>query len=103
MSHPSTPRPRPTKLCFVTVGATASFNALVQEILSVPFLEALRASQYTDLMIQYGQQGEALFREFQETHGAAVQQQYGLYVTGFDFNLNGLKQEMMAVKANPAS
>jgi beta-1,4-N-acetylglucosaminyltransferase len=92
--------PRPEKLCFVTVGATASFNALVKEVLDSKFLEALHANNYTDVMIQYGEHGKEIFREFSATYGRAVLENYGLLVTGFDFNLEGLKQEIMTVKAD---
>ncbi|EEH07336.1 UDP-N-acetylglucosamine transferase subunit alg13 [Histoplasma capsulatum G186AR] len=88
------------KLCFVTVGATAPFNALVLEVLGEPFLEALKANNYTDLRIQYGQMGQALFQEFKQKNEPMVKEKYGLNVTGFDFNLAGLKGEMLAVKAD---
>ncbi|KKZ66236.1 hypothetical protein EMCG_08007 [[Emmonsia] crescens] len=88
------------KLCFVTVGATASFNALVLEVLGEPFLEALRINNYTDLRIQYGQMGEATFQEFKLRNETMVKDKYGLNVTGFDFNLAGLKNEMLGVKAD---
>ncbi|EEQ83644.1 hypothetical protein RJZ56_006624 [Blastomyces dermatitidis] len=88
------------KLCFVTVGATAPFNALVQEVLEAPFLEALKANNYTDLRIQYGQMGAAAFQECKQRSGSMVKEKYGLNLTGFDFNLTGLKSEMLAVKAD---
>jgi beta-1,4-N-acetylglucosaminyltransferase len=94
------PQVRPTKLCFVTVGATASFNALVKEVLDTPFLEALQANHYTDVMIQYGEHGIEIFHEFTAAHGNSILDKYGLFVTGFDFNLDGLKQEIMSVKAD---
>ena len=93
---------RPVKICFVTVGATASFNALIQEVLEVGFLEALKANHYTDLILQYGQQGEPIFKEFMQKHGDNLKSKFGLRITGFDFNVNGLKQELLAAKAKPA-
>ena len=93
---------RPTKLCFVTVGATASFNALVQEVLEMQFLGELYKHNYTDLLIQYGQHGEQHFRHFIDNHGQYIKDKYGIYVTGFDFNYNGLKEEIIAVRANPS-
>ncbi|OJD11609.1 hypothetical protein AJ78_07653 [Emergomyces pasteurianus Ep9510] len=88
------------KLCFVTVGATAPFNALVLEVLGEQFLEALRVNNYTDLRIQYGQMGEPAFQEFRQQNETLVKEKYGLDITGFDFNLAGLKNEMLSVKAD---
>ena len=92
--------PEPTKLCFVTVGATASFNALVLEVIGRPFLAALQANHYTDLLVQYGQQGEQLFEEFKQKNELEVRETYGLNLSGFCFNLKGLKHEMLSVKAS---
>ena len=92
----------PTKLCFVTVGATASFNALILEIIERPFLAALQAHHYTDLLVQYGQQGEQLFEEFKKKNELDVKEEYGLNLSGFSFNLRGLKREILSVKANPS-
>ncbi|OAX83656.1 hypothetical protein ACJ72_01969, partial [Emergomyces africanus] len=91
---------RARKLCFVTVGATAPFNALVLEVLGEPFLEALRINNYTDLRIQHGQMGESTFQEFKLQNGTMAKEKYGLDITGFDFNLAGLKNEMLDVKAD---
>ncbi|KAL1953405.1 hypothetical protein VTO42DRAFT_2844 [Malbranchea cinnamomea] len=92
---------RPTKFCFVTVGATASFNALVQEVVSAPFLEALRANHYTHLVVQYGQGGESVYQAFKDAYGREVEEKYGVYVWGFDYKVAGLKEEFKAVKVNP--
>lgn len=89
---------RPTKLCFVTIGATAGFNALVREVLAAPFFEALQAHGYTDLMVQHGSSSEKLFTEWKAANGLAVEQTYGVYVTGFPYNLRGLSEEFRAVK-----
>ncbi|WEW57623.1 N-acetylglucosaminyldiphosphodolichol N-acetylglucosaminyltransferase catalytic subunit alg13 [Emydomyces testavorans] len=91
----------PVKVCFVTVGATASFNSLVREVLSQPFLAALQKHNYTHLLIQFGQLGYEVFDEFNREHGPVIKEKFGLSIEGFDYNVDGLKQEMMAVKANP--
>ncbi|KAI1933128.1 N-acetylglucosaminyldiphosphodolichol N-acetylglucosaminyltransferase catalytic subunit alg13 [Ophidiomyces ophidiicola] len=91
----------PVKLCFVTVGATASFNTLVREILNADFLEALRKQSYTHLLIQFGQLGYEVFNTFKNTSGPDLKEKFGLAIDGFDYNVDGLKQEMMAIKANP--
>ncbi|KAK4908320.1 N-acetylglucosaminyldiphosphodolichol N-acetylglucosaminyltransferase catalytic subunit alg13, partial [Elasticomyces elasticus] len=77
MTPPSTPPPclpsPPQKLCFVTIGATAAFDSLIASVLSRDFLAALRAHQYTDVLIQYGIDGEAAYearlREVEEAAG----------------------------------
>jgi beta-1,4-N-acetylglucosaminyltransferase len=53
--------PTRTKLCFVTVGATAPFNELITAILSVPFLLELASNNYTHLRIQHGHGGDTTF------------------------------------------
>jgi beta-1,4-N-acetylglucosaminyltransferase len=58
MADPATTK---TKLCFITVGATAPFNALLISVLSVPFLLELATHNYTHLRIQYGHGGETTF------------------------------------------
>lgn len=93
----------PVKLCFVTVGATAPFNSLVREVLSVPFLTALQKQDYTHLLVQFGSLGFHVFEELKSADGLDTKEQLGVTVEGFDFNVDGLKQEMMAVKASPES
>lgn len=94
---------RPRKLCFVTVGATASFNSLIRETLEEPFLEALQENNYTDILIQYGRQGEEIFNSFMRKDGANAKRKYGLKFTGFDFNVNGLRREICSAKADQAA
>lgn len=89
---------RPTKLCFITIGATAGFNALVREVLSAPFLSALAANNYTDLLVQHGRHAETLFADWRAMNGLTVEQKYGVHVTGFPYNLDGLAEELKAVK-----
>lgn len=91
----------PVKLCFVTVGATATFNSLVREVLSLPFLTALQKQNYTHLLVQHGSLGYEVFEKLKREHGRDPKEQFGLNIEGFDFNVEGLKQEMMTVKANP--
>lgn len=94
---------RRTKLCFVTIGATAGFNSLVREVLTAPFLAALAANNYTDLMVQHGRNAETLFTDWKAVNGLAVEQTYGVYVTGFPYNLDGLGEELRAVKKDGSS
>ncbi|KAL4803620.1 glycosyltransferase family 28 C-terminal domain-containing protein [Aspergillus unguis] len=89
------------KLCFVTVGATASFHLLLKSILNPIFLEALHRHAYTDLFIQYGKDGQDIFDEFMTTYPPGDQNRHGITVEGFDFNETGLDNEMRLAKANP--
>lgn len=92
------------KVCFVTIGATASFDSLLKAVLATPFLEALRDAKYTDLIIQHGKdKGKAIYDEFMSTQSASIKQSLGLETTGFDFKTNGLDQEMQRVKGDPQS
>ncbi|MCJ1404730.1 N-acetylglucosaminyldiphosphodolichol N-acetylglucosaminyltransferase catalytic subunit alg13 [Xylographa trunciseda] len=85
--------PQPKKLCFLTVGATAPFDALITASLSGPFLAALRAASYTDLLLQHGSSAV-----FAPRAAAAAGQEHGLTVQGFEFNREGLGREMRAAK-----
>ncbi|MCJ1385665.1 N-acetylglucosaminyldiphosphodolichol N-acetylglucosaminyltransferase catalytic subunit alg13 [Xylographa soralifera] len=87
MTHP------PQKLCFLTVGATAPFDTLVSASLSAPFLAALRAASYTDLLVQHGSS-----HVFNPRTAAEAGKKYGLTIRGFEFNREGLGREMRAAK-----
>jgi beta-1,4-N-acetylglucosaminyltransferase len=88
------------KLCFVTVGATAPFDALIKAILDPAFLCALRAAGYTDLRVQHGHTGDD--HVFSNTLGKAdisrLLEDLDIVVTGFDFDQNGLGKEFRAAK-----
>ena len=89
---------RPKKLCFVTIGATASFDALIKSTLEPEFLKTLRASGYTDLLLQHGTEGRLLLNEYYEVIANDQDKNYGLNINGFDFNKQGLGEEMRAAK-----
>jgi len=89
------------KLCFVTIGATASFDSLIEAALSPKFLEALQASGYSDLVLQHGAEGSLILKEFHKTFGKSNANEWGINVYGFDFNKQGLGEEMRAAKGNP--
>ncbi|KAL5343766.1 glycosyltransferase family 28 C-terminal domain-containing protein [Aspergillus crustosus] len=92
---------QPRKLCFVTVGATASFHLLLESILSPTFLKALNQHGYTDLFVQYGKDGQQIFDQFVANH-PLVDSRHGIRVEGFDFNPAGLDNEMHLAKAKPS-
>ena len=89
---------RPKKLCFVTIGATASFDELIAGTLSPAFLAALRDAGYTDLLLQYGKEGEKLLQKFQKESALNGEQDYGVRIQGFAFKKDGLEKEMRAAK-----
>ena len=96
----STPQqqPKPQKLCFVTIGATAAFDSLIQAALSPEFLQRLQASGYTDLRLQYGKDGHIILDDFRSRLGSKSEEDFGIKITGFDFNKKGLGSEMRAAK-----
>ncbi|KAJ5972011.1 uncharacterized protein N7479_001929 [Penicillium vulpinum] len=82
------------KLCFVTVGATASFHKLLEQVLSSEFLEILAKRHYTHLLIQYGKDGQQIFQNFIDSG----QPHHGLTLGGFDFQPSIDAQMMMTVE-----
>lgn len=89
---------RPRKLCFVTIGATASFNSLISACLEPTFLSTLSNAGYTHLLVQYGKGGKDIFDRF-EAKTESVKPS-GLTVAGFDFK-SGLMQELRSARGMP--
>ncbi|OCL07134.1 hypothetical protein AOQ84DRAFT_295676 [Glonium stellatum] len=87
------------RLCFVTIGATAAFNSLISACLEPRFLESLSGAGYTNLLIQYGKEGKAIFDKI--TSEIKTTKKMELVITGFDFNHSGLDKEMGAAKGGP--
>lgn len=90
------------KVCFVTIGATAPFNALLTHVFDLPFLEALSKHGYTDLFVQYGKEGKAIYDRFIQEHPVGSSGGCGLRIHGFDFK-EGLQKEMMLTRADSKS
>ncbi len=86
------------KFCFVTIGATASFDPLIKACFTPQFLEALRRHGYTNLLIQYGKEGRTFFESLKK--GAAEDTKQWLGIDGFDFNVKGLGHEMRRAKGD---
>jgi len=85
------------KICFVTIGATASFDALIEACLDSTFLSALATHQYSELVIQYGKEGQVILdRLAPQQEGRRVAQ--GMKISGFDFKSEGLNADMRAAK-----
>jgi beta-1,4-N-acetylglucosaminyltransferase len=87
-------KPR-TKIIFVTIGATASFDALIRATLQPTFLHTLTDNGYTKLIIQFGRGGDVLFQSL--CMEAQSQGPYGLSVEGFEFT-DDMMEEMRVVK-----
>lgn len=85
------------KICFVTIGATASFTGLIQAVLSEKFTRALDAQNYTHLLVQYGQDGKQLFDECLNRLGSEAST---LQISGFDLDPSGLRQYMLQAKGH---
>lgn len=86
------------KVCFVTIGATTSFDSLIKAALSPPFLQALQTHGYTELCLQHGKEGRAIVDTFMKRADAAGTERHGINISGFDFNKKGLGREMRAAK-----
>lgn len=89
---------RPRRVCFVTTGATASFDSLIEAVLSPAFLDALSAVNYTHLTIQHGTSGRLALAKFEERLEQGQTDTHGLSINSFAFNKIGLGQEMRAAK-----
>ena len=91
---------KPRKLCFVTIGATAAFDSLIEAVLSPELLQCLHDFGYTDLLLQYGKDGHTILEDFRSRLGTKSEENFGIQITGFDFNKKGLGSEMRAAKGD---
>lgn len=93
--------PNPEKICLVTVGATAPFNALVRASLTPQFLSSLTSHGYTNLVIQYGQLGPEQFTEL--VSQLRDEEKHGIEIHGFDFGRGASWSNLLrAVKGDHA-
>lgn len=88
------------KLCFVTVGATASFELLLRSVFDKAFLRSLQQHRYTHLLVQYGKDGQTFFENFIQNNQPGSDSLHGVEIGGFDFNQAGLWKEMRLAQAN---
>ncbi|PQE17264.1 udp-n-acetylglucosamine transferase subunit alg13 protein [Rutstroemia sp. NJR-2017a BVV2] len=84
----------PAKQAFVTIGATAGFEALITETLSPLVLQTFVKEGYTKLRLQVG----ALIDNF-DTMRPKDDAAFGLEIEAFDFDRSGLGQEMRSCQA----
>jgi len=82
------------KVAFVTVGATAPFDDLILTCFQPHLLSAFEAEGYNKLVFQCGKSLK-LFHDAK----TLVNGSHSLEISGFDFNPDGLGQEMRMCKA----
>ena len=78
------------KLCFVTVGATAPFDTLVQAVQAPRFISALEANGFTNLLIQHGHKGQVV----------PTKEVGGVRISSFDFRQDNIQREVTAAKGD---
>ncbi|KAI2605804.1 glycosyltransferase family 1 protein [Hypoxylon fragiforme] len=95
----SAPR-RKERIAFVTIGASASFQPLIAEVLSPDFIAKLRAARFTHLIVQYGPD----LRCFDAAKPApeGLNDNNSLIVTGFAYK-ESLRKEMELTTAKETS
>ena len=101
MEDSKKPEDLPRKRCFVTVGATAPFDDLVRAVFRPSFLQALHDAHYTELRVQYGKEGQAVYDECTSGLLQIAKKGLGIDISGFDFNTEGLSEEMLSAKGHP--
>ncbi|RAL65415.1 hypothetical protein DID88_000983 [Monilinia fructigena] len=80
------------KVAFVTVGATATFKELIEEVFALPTLQTLVEEGYTKLRVQAGPDADYWKNNMPAEKGL------GLEIEVFDFDRNGLGHEMRQCK-----
>ncbi|KAA8571490.1 hypothetical protein MFRU_026g00990 [Monilinia fructicola] len=86
------PEGAPPKVAFVTVGATATFKELIEEVFALPTLQTLVKEGYTKLRVQAGPEADYWKSNIPAEKGL------GLEIEVFDFDRNGLGHEMRQCK-----
>jgi beta-1,4-N-acetylglucosaminyltransferase len=89
------------KLCFVTVGATASFEKLIQAVLHESFLAELEKHKFTRLLIQYGKGGQHVFDAYRAEYESG-NIDHGLEIGGFELRPN-LTPYLRMVQDDPSN
>jgi len=72
---------RLSRTAFVTIGATAGFRSLVEEIISEKFLKTLQSLNFTDLVVQCGPD----VNFFEAIKPRNAMESYGLNITAFSY------------------
>ena len=98
-SNMSTVTQKSSRTCFVTVGATATFPALTQAVLSTPFLAALEHNNFTHLLVQYGRDGANLYNSCLQKALNSIQPTT-LQINGFPIDPSGLNPHILRAKGH---
>ncbi|KAF4181370.1 hypothetical protein CNMCM7927_000678 [Aspergillus lentulus] len=88
-----------TKVCFVTVGATASFEELVRAALDPSFVTALEKNGYSHLLVQYGKNA-AIYDNFLKQYPPERRPWRRIDIGGFSFHEHGLGGEFALAQAD---
>jgi hypothetical protein len=101
--YPAGSSDRKTKMCFVTVGATAAFDELIEELVSERCLKVLVDLGYTWVTIQCGYSGAQLAEDcfknlFPSSNGLEPDH---ISVAAFNFTDGPMTNLMRYVKAGP--
>ncbi|KAJ5109204.1 family 28 glycosyltransferase [Penicillium angulare] len=91
----------PIKLCFVTVGATASFERLVEEVLDEAFFKTLANNKFTHLIVQYGKDTKVLVNELLDKNPNNSPGRHGIILNTFDFAPDLSRYMGMAMERPP--
>ena len=86
------------KLCFVTIGATAEFEALIHAAIQPSFLGALRKAGYTHLRLQYGKKGKLVLDEAFGPSDGDSRTLNDIRIDGFEFRPDGLTWDMVEAR-----
>jgi beta-1,4-N-acetylglucosaminyltransferase len=70
-----------TRTAFVTIGATAGFRSLLEEVISEKFLKTLQSLKFTDLVVQCGPDMDF----FEAVKPRNAMESYGLNITSFSY------------------
>lgn len=80
-TNPENRRSSVTRTAFVTIGATAGFRSLLQEVASPKFLTTLKSRNFTDLIVQCGPDLDY----FNTITPSDSQEAYGVTITAFSY------------------
>lgn len=88
-----------TKVCFVTVGATASFEELVRAALDPSFVTALEENGYSHLLVQYGKNA-VIYENFLKQYPPERRPWRRINISGFSFHEHGLGGDFALAQAD---
>lgn len=86
------------KYCFVTIGATATFDALIKNVMTADFVKALTDAKFTHLRIQYGKDNGPLYNQLLESLPAGIRDD--IHIDGFDVRQDGLEADMLLARGH---